>query len=236
MQSTLYVALSAQLALQNRLETIAQNMANGSTTGYRADEVKFNSVLSDAGMFVSSGNPVIRQTSGEVAKTGNPLDLAVQGEGWLSISTAQGQIYTRDGRLQMNSAGAVTTLAGAPVLDPGGAPIRLDPNAGPPQIAADGTIVQGGKGTGVIGLFMLPSNAVLSRAEGGVASSVPGDPVADFAVNRVLQGYLEQSNVNPITEITRLISVQRAFEGVSAAVQSAESSFKNAIQTLGASA
>ncbi|MFZ0572968.1 MAG: flagellar basal-body rod protein FlgF [Rhodomicrobium sp.] len=239
MQSTLYIALSAQLALQDRLDTIAQNVANGTTAGYRASEVKFDSVLSNSGgapvTFVSSGSQTIRRATGELVKTGNPLDVAVKGDGWLSVASPQGQTYTRDGRMQMNAAGSLVTLSGAPVLDAGGAPIQLDPFGGAPQIAQDGTISQGDRRAGVLGLFNLPSNATLSRAEGGVTSSVPGIPVSDFTANGTVQGFVEQSNVNPISEISRLVYVQRAFESVSAVVQSAEASFKNAIQTLGSS-
>ncbi|MGO8952850.1 MAG: flagellar basal-body rod protein FlgF [Rhodomicrobium sp.] len=239
MQSTLYVALSAQVALQNRLDTIAQNVANGSTAGYRAGEVKFDSVLSNASepqvAFVSSGSDVIKRTAGAVVKTGNALDLAVKGEGWLSVATPQGQAYTRDGRLQMDAAGNLVSSSGAPLLDAGGAPIQLDPNGGLPEIGSNGTIIQGGKPAGIIGLFTLDANAQLSRVTGGVTSSVPGTPVTDFSANGFIQGFVEQSNADPISEMTRLIYVQRAFEGVSAAVQAAETSFKNAIQTLGSS-
>lgn len=240
MQSSLYVALSAQVALQERLETVAQNLANGNTAGYRGTEVKFDSVLSNLGAdpvaFVSSTSHVIKQTSGGLSKTGNPLDVAVKGNGWLSVASTQGPIYTRDGRMHMNAAGSLVTVSGAPMLDAGGAPVQLDPGAGHPEIGSDGTISQGGKGIGILGLFTLPDNAKLSRAEGGVISSVAGAPVSDFAANGVAQGFVEDSNVNPITEITRLIYVQRSFEGVTAVVQSAETSFKNAIQTLGSSA
>ena len=118
MQSTLYIALSAQLALQDRLDTIAQNVANGTTAGYRASEVKFDSVLSNSGgapvTFVSNGSQTIRRTTGELVKTGNPLDVAVKGDGWLSVASPQGQTYTRDGRMQMNAAGSLVTLAARP--------------------------------------------------------------------------------------------------------------------------
>jgi len=123
MQSTLYVALSAQLALQERLDTIAQNVANGTTAGYRANEVKFESVLSNTNgapvAFVSSGSHPIRRTAAELVKTGNPLDVAIKVDGWLSVPSAQGLIYTRDGRMQMNAAGSLVTLSGAPILDAG---------------------------------------------------------------------------------------------------------------------
>ncbi len=239
MQSTLYVALSAQVALQNRLDTIAQNVANGTTAGYLAGGVKFDSVLADASnahvSFVSAGSQVINRSPGEIVKTGNPLDVAVKGNGWLSVSTPQGPVYTRDGRLQINAAGSLVTLSGAPVLDAGGSPVQLDPAAGPPEIGGNGTVSQNGKAVATIGLFTLDKSATLTRADGGVTSSVPGAAVADFSTNGLVQGYTEQSNVNPISEIARLVYVQRAFESVSMAVQNAEASFKNAVQTLGSS-
>jgi flagellar basal-body rod protein FlgF len=239
MQSTLYVGLSAQVALQERLDTVAQNVANGNTVGYRGTEVKFESVLSnlstDPVAFASPGSEVIKQTPGGIARTGNPLDVAVKGDGWLSVQSAQGPIYTRDGRMQMNAAGSLVSLSGAPMMDAGGAALQLDPSAGQPEIAQDGTVTQRGKTAGVIGLYSLPSDAKLSRVDGGVTSSVGGTPVTDFSANGFVQGFVEQSNVNPITEISRLVYVQRAFEGVSAAIQAADASFKNAIQTLGSS-
>ncbi len=238
MQSGLYVALSAQVALQKRLETIAQNVANGSSAGYRGSEVKFNAVLSKMGdpgvSFVSSGSELIRRASGQIVKTGNPLDIAVKGDGWLSISTPNGSAFTRDGRMRMDTAGNLVSTTGAQYLDAGGAPIQLDPTAGQPAIGEDGTITQAGNRVGVLGLYRIAGNAQLSRVEGGAfTSSIPGTAIVDSAADGVMQGYVEQSNVNPMSEMTRLIYVQRAFEGVSSTIQSVESSLKGAIQTLG---
>ncbi len=238
MQSSLYVALSAQVALQNRLDTIAQNVANGSSVGYRGSEMKFNSMLSKMSdpqvSYVSSGSNVIKRGSGQFVKTGNPLDVAVKGDGWLSIASPSGPAYTRDGRMRMSATGDLVTMTGARILDAGGAAIQVDPTAGPLDIAADGTITQGGNRTGVLGLFTLPGDAQLTRVEGDAfTSNAPGAPIVDSAANGVVQGFVEQSNVNPMTEMTRLIYVQRAFDGVSSTIQAAESSLKNAIQTLG---
>jgi len=240
MQSSLYVGLSAQLALQTRLETIAQNVANSSTNGYRGDEVKFDSVLAggeaeDKVAFATAGARTIRQTTGPIVRTSNPFDVAVRGDGWISITTAQGRVYTRSGRLQMSATGDLVTATGAQVLDSGGSPIQLDPAAGSPFITRDGSVYQGQRRAGAIGLFSLPAQAQLAHVEGGVVSSIPGAPVTDFSVNGFAQGYVEESNVNPIKEMTRLIAVQREFESLNTVTQQAESSFKNAIQTLGSS-
>jgi flagellar basal-body rod protein FlgF len=240
MQSSLYVALSAQVALQDRLDTLAQNVANGNTAGYRGTEVKFDTMLSDLGAdpvaFASSSSQVTRLAAGPIVKTGNALDVAIKGDGWLSFGSSQGPVYTRDGRMQMTATGSLVTLSGAPVLDSGGGPIQLNPGGGQPDIGSDGTISQGGKPVGALGLFKTPSGAQLTRVQGGFTSNSPGSSVTDFTSNGVVQGFVEQSNVSPISEITRLVYVQRAFEGVSSAVQSAEASFKNAIQTLGSAA
>ena len=135
----------------------------------------------------------------------------------------------------MSTAGDLVSMTGAPILDAGGAAIQLDPTAGQPNIAEDGAITQGQNRVGVLGLFTLPTNAQLSRVEGNAfTSNIPGTPIVDSAANGVVQGFSEQSNVNPMTELTRLIYVQRSFDGVSTTLQATESSLKNAIQTLGA--
>ena len=137
MQSSLYVALSAQVALQDRLDTLAQNVANGNTAGYRGNEVKFDSVISNLSRepvaFVTSSTPIVRLTGGALVKTGNALDVAVKGDGWLSVESPQGPVYTRDGRMQMNAAGGLISVNGAPVLDSGGTPIQLDASGGEPE-------------------------------------------------------------------------------------------------------
>jgi flagellar basal-body rod protein FlgF len=239
MQSSLYVGISAQVALQQRVDVIAQNVANGETAAYRGTEAKFDTVLSDLGeepvSFVTSNGQTIKQTPGGLTKTDNPLDVAVRGDGWLSVASAQGPIYTRDGRMKIDPGGSLVTLSGAAVLDAGGAQIQLDPAGGPPAIGADGGVKQGGRLIGSLGLYSLPQEAKLSRVEGGFTSSIPGIAVTDFSTNGVVQGFVEQSNVNPILEVTRLIYAQRAFEGVTAAMQSVEAAFKNAIQTIGSS-
>jgi flagellar basal-body rod protein FlgF len=237
MQSSLYVALSAQVALQSRLEAIAQNVANTSTAGYRANEMKFDAILagmSDAPVsFVSSGNKVIRLSAGDFVKTGSAFDVALKGDAWLAVSTPSGQVYTRDGRMQMTAAGELVSLRGDAIVDAGGAPIQLDPSLGQPTIYNDGSIMQNGNKAAVLGLFTLDQKAKLTRVEGGVASSIAGTAVADTIRYGVVQGFVEQSNVNAVTEMARLIYVQRAFDGVSSTIQSAESSLKSAIQTLG---
>jgi flagellar basal-body rod protein FlgF len=238
MQSNLYVSLSAQMSLQKRLETIAHNLANASTAGFRAEEIKFESVLSltapDPVAFASAGTSFISRKSGEFVRTDNTLDVAVEGAAWLAITTPAGQVFTRDGRMRMTDAGELQTLNGHAILDVGGAPIRLDPNAGPPRIARDGTITQNERQVGALGLFLIDPAAKLSRFENsGVVPDRAATAVLDFSKTGVQQGFIERANINPVQEITKLIMVQRAFEAVAASIKDAETSLQDAIRSLG---
>jgi flagellar basal-body rod protein FlgF len=241
MQNGLYVSLSAQVALERRLETIANNVANMNTVGYRAEGVSFETEVAKAGdnriAYVSSGSSFVSRQSGALIKTGNPLDVAVQGEGWFAIDTADGVAYTRDGRMRISGTGALETLNGNGVLDAGGAPILLDPSAGAPTISGDGMIAQNGKQIGAIGLFTIDDDANLTRAENsGVVPDKAATPILDFTKNGIVQGFVEGANVNPIEEMTKLISVTRTFDGVNQQVTQTEASLQDAIKTLGASA
>lgn len=238
MPSSVYVALSAQVALDRRLTTIANNVANMNTPGFRAEEVKFETMMSRTGgenvAFSSSGESYITRGLGPVSHTGNPLDVAVDGDGWLALSTSAGTVYTRDGRMHMTESGELLSSAGYPILDPGGSSIILDPTAGEVSIAADGTISQGSRQVSAIGLFMLPKDAELSRYENsGVISNMPGEPVEDLTTNGVRQGFVEGANVNPVMEITKLVMLSRAFESAASAVAEGEETQQQAIRSLG---
>jgi len=238
MQSALYVALSAQVAMEKRLNTVANNVANMNTGGFRADEVKFEQILSTVGKddvaFASSGQNFISRRTGAITKTDNPLDVAVQGDGWFAFQAYNGTAYTRDGRLRMSENGDLQTVEGYPVLDAGGAPIALDPLGGPPTIGRDGSIMQGGNQVGALGLFSLAQNSKLSRfGNSGVISSIPGQTIQDFTSTSVQQGYSEGSNVNPVLELTKMISIQRSFDSAATTIQETESSLMDAVRSLG---
>jgi flagellar basal-body rod protein FlgF len=240
MQSDLSVALSGQIAMERRLETIANNVANMNTVGYQADGVSFSAELARAGdnqiAYASSGSDYITRQPGGMTKTDNPLDVAVQGDGWFAVKTPNGVAYTRDGRMRVSDTGDLQTLNGYPVLDAGGAPLMVDPNAGPPTIAQDGMISQNGQQIGAIGLFSIDDAAHLSRTDNSaVIPDRPARAILDFADNGVVQGYVERSNVNPIMEMTKLISVTRNFDDINSEMSQSESTIQDAIRTLGAS-
>ncbi|MCI0737116.1 MAG: flagellar basal-body rod protein FlgF [Beijerinckiaceae bacterium] len=242
MQTGLYVTLSAQAALERRLTTIAANVANQSTPGYRAEEVDFKSLVSRAGdtpvAYVSPGDTYVSRRPGVPLKTDHPLDIAVQGDCWLALKTPSGTtVYTRDGRMQMNPGGELRSINGYPVLDAGNSPITVDPAAGPVTIARDGMISQGSRQIGAVGLFRLDKTATLRRYDNSsVVSDKPAAPALDFTRNSISQGYVEGSNVNPIMEMAKLITISRTFESISSAIEGSENSLKQAIKILGGSA
>ena len=238
MQDGLYVALSSQIALEKRLNTIADNVANSSTIGYRATGVKFEDVVSGLGdkslSFVTSGDTYISDTNGPLRETGNPFDFAIKGNAWFGIETPGGTVMTRDGRFTMTENGELVTIEGYPVLDAGGAPIQLDPRNGPPRAGADGSLRQGDNLVGALGLYNFdPGPNFVRFGNSGIVPAGEPEPVVDRLDAGVAQGFLEESNVNPVLEITRLIMVQRAFENGAAMIRDTESSYDEAIKTLG---
>lgn len=234
----MYVALSGQMAMQERLETVASNVANMRTAGFRAEAVNFETVLSDYGAdsvaFAAVGETVIDRRTGPLEATGNPLDVAIAGDAWFAIETPAGRAYTRDGRFTINQFGDLTTLTGHAVVDEGGAPMALDPSGGDIVIGADGNITQNGQAVGTLGLFTLPSAATLTRfGDSALLSDTEGLPVEDRLRNGVRQGYREGSNVDPVKALTELITVQRAFENAHAAERDRQQTMEQAVRTLG---
>jgi len=239
MQSPLYVSLSSQLALQQRLDTISANIANASTAGYRADNVNFASLVTSprAGSvaFVGQGQQVVDRRMGPLQPTGNSLDVAIEGDGWLALQTPAGVAYSRDGRLKLSNSGQLVSTTGYPVLDAGRAPISTDPNGGPLTIARDGMVSQAGKKLGAIGLFNVPPGQDLVRyGDSAFLTHADPAPVLDFSRVSIAQGFVEQSNVNISTEMMNLITVSRAFQGATSVIDETQRKLDDAIHVLGA--
>ncbi len=239
MEGALYVALSSQVALERRMTTIADNVANANTTGFRATEIKFNEVLKSTGLadvsFVNKGADFLSESSGALRSTGNPLDFAVKGDAWFALDTPMGQILTRDGRFSITEAGELVNVDGYPVLDAGGAPIQINPGGEPPIAGKDGGLIQNGVRVAAVGLYTADmSGGYMRTGSLGMIPTIPPEPAVDRADVGVVQGYLEDSNVNPIAEMSQLIMVSRAFENASAMMRATEDTFQEAIRTLGA--
>ena len=237
MQDGLYVALSSHLALERRLNTVADNIANANTVGFRATGIKFEDVVDRIDdkqvSFVSTGDTYLSGENGALIETSNALDFAVQGDAWFAIDTPAGMVMTRDGRFQMLENGDLVTLNGYPVLDPGGAPVELNPAGGTPVVGSDGFLRQDGVQVGAIGLFEFQPGLNFQRFENsGVIPSSQPEPIVDRNDAGVQQGFLESSNVNAIQELTSLIKVQRTFDDVAALVRDGDQALDSTIRAL----
>ncbi|SIQ56193.1 flagellar basal-body rod protein FlgF [Rhizobium sp. RU20A] len=240
MQTGLYVALSSQVALERRINTLADNVANASTAGFRGTQVKFDEVLASTGAsrtaFVSPGEEYLDTNTGGFKQTGNSLDVAIKGDAYFQIQTPSGAALTRDGRFSMAPDGSLISTMGFPVLDIGGGPIQLNANGGEIRIGADGVIRQGEQQVAQIGLFEADFSRGFTRVQNsGIIPVAEPQAVVDNMAVGVAQGYIEESNVNPIQEMSQLINIQRAFDSISSLMRDTEQTFGKAIETLGGS-
>ena len=238
MQSAMPVALSAQVTLQRRLDTVADNLANAATPGYLATAIRFEAAVERTGgpsvAFAREGDPYISTTRGAHRPTGGALDFAVRGEAWFGIDTPAGTVLTRDGRFALGADGALLTTQGHGVLDPGGAPVRLDPGGGAPVAGADGTLLQGGHIVGSIGLFEIDARPETRFGNSGFVAPEPPRPVVGRSDVGLMQGVIEDSNAGGIEQMVHLIEITRGFEAVSRLVQRADSGLSEALRTLAA--
>jgi flagellar basal-body rod protein FlgF len=168
---------------------------------------------------------------GTLTQTGGSFDLAIEGDGFFLVETPNGERLTRAGAFTPNENGDLVTPEGHRVLDAGGAPVFVPQGAGPVGIAPDGTISAGGQPVGQIGLVtpldalgMVREDGVRFRADGGY------EPVFE---GRMLQGFVEESNVDPVLEITRMIEVQRAYELGQSFLDKEDERIRSAIRALG---
>lgn len=223
MENSGYVALSRAAMMERATDITANNIANANTTGFRASQPLFESLVVDTGAdgdarkmaYSIETGTVSDLTPGSLTATGNPLDVALPGEGWMAYQTPEGQVALgRDGQLVLNAQGELSTAGGDLVLDAGGAPISLPVDGGSVTIAQDGTITAPDGGVlGQIGVFDEAGIAGWQHLRGSLLVPREGAVSLTPALNPVLmQGHLEQSNVSPIQEMTRLISQQRAYE------------------------
>lgn len=235
MDTTTYIALSRQVALQRQLEVVANNVANVATTGFKGETLVFETHLERAGEpgrlgFVIDAGVVRDSDDGPITPTGAPLDLALQGPGWLAVQTRNGVRYTRAGAFSLNDVGEVVTASGARLLDEGGTPIALPTDAREIAIAGDGTLSADGEVVGRIRPVEFTGPARLT-AEGEGLYLADEAPVAS-ATTRIVQGALEGSTVNGVLEMTRLIQVQRAFETTQKMIETDHELERRAIEAM----
>lgn len=235
MENSSYVALSRQMTLANEMTIVANNIANANTPAYKAEKMVFREFLDQPTRgeqlsFVQDVGLARDLSEGPMTATGNPLDIAINGKGYFVVDTPMGERYTRHGRFQLDANGQVVTGAGHPVRGLAG-PIIVPPNQGDIAIAEDGTI---STEEGIIGNLQLvdfEDEQLLRKGANGLYSSE--DPPENIQTPSVSQGMLEESNVEPIIELTRMIQVHRDYQSVQNFIKAEHDRQKTAIQRLG---
>ncbi len=235
MEAAGYATLTRQSGLMREMQIVANNIANAATTGYRAEGLVFSEFVRRTGdgpsLSMARGNiPVTSRAQGPLGQTGGTFDFAIEGEGFFLVETPAGERLTRAGAFSLSANGDLVTADGFRVLDAGGAPVFVPPDIRAPGLAADGTLSGNGKPLAQLGLFRPAGDAALSRAGGNLFEAPAGvEPVAG---GRIVQGFLEGSNVEPMTQIARLIEVQRAYEMGQSFLETENQRVRDALDTF----
>jgi flagellar basal-body rod protein FlgF len=220
MDSGYYAACTALVSRTAELDTIANNLANASTVGFRAQQNVFSTVLANASnpsdsALVQAMNEyglmsgtTLDLSQGTLQKTGNSLDTAIEGPGYFEVQTANGTAYTRNGSFQISTKGQLVTSSGDLVLGDNG-PISMP--AGKVSISADGTISQDGAVSGKLKIVEFPQGTQLSSL-GNAYYSAPANTAQAATGSNVRQGFLENSNVNPVSGMVELVTAQQTAE------------------------
>lgn len=246
MQNALLVGLSRQVALSRELDVVANNIANINTTGYKADGSLFEEYLASAARAEQTGARVsfVRDrgtwhdmTPGPIEQTGNPLNVAIDGKGFLAVQTARGERYTRNGALQINGTGQLVTSDGNPVLGESG-PIVLQPTDHQVTISRDGTISvrEGTANTdslrGKLRLVAFSDSQNLQKDGSSTFVATDGTAPQPTKTASILQGSIEKSNVRGVIEMSRMIEITRTYTQVASILQQQHDLGQTAIDKL----
>lgn len=244
MENAGYIALSRQTALWRQMDQIANNMANVNTPGFKGEQMLFTdyvakvrtdrSLFSDKIAFTEDFGTVRDLSEGAFETTGNSLDVAIKGDAYFTVENANGdRFYTRNGHFKMNGDGQLTTSSGDVLLSNSDQPIIIAPNETEITIARDGTVSTENGPIAKLKLASFDDERSLKKAGDGLYDA--GDQTANTpATNsvQVVQGMLEDSNVKPVVEITRMIGVQRAYEMTQKMIETENDRQRQAIEAF----
>ncbi len=229
------IALSHQMALQNQMDIIANNIANSSTAGYQGQNSMFAAVLAEATTgdqvaFVQDQGVLRNVESGPLSSTRNPLDIAIKGEGYFVIETEEGPRYTRNGAFRIDADGQLVNVDGEPILAEGDLPIVFAPGETEIQVSRDGTVSTENGTIGRLRLVTFANEQDMSKI-GATLYETDQEPL-EAPDSEFVQGMLEGSNVQAVVELTRMIGVMRSYQGAAKLIESEDDRAKRAIQTL----
>jgi len=239
MDSGYYAACAGLRAKSQALEIVANNVANLNSTGYRAHQATFRSLLAaPSGPY---GNAITRAVNdfgvlggsrldlagGSLEQTGNPLDLAIEGDAFFALQSAKQTLYTRNGNFHVSTTGQLLSAQGDPILGEQG-PISVP--SGAVSVGPDGTISVDGAITGKLRLVKFEQGANLDAVGGSYYAAGESAPTPTNRAT-IRQGTLEQSNVNPMSAVVSLITVQRQAEMLQRALSTFHSEFNHIAST-----
>jgi len=242
MDNSQLIGLSQLDVLQRKIDIVANNLANLSTSGYRGEQPIFSEYVMPLAADATSGaedrqilyviDPAMHRDFrfGRMEQSGNPLDVALNGDGWFAVETPDGERYTRAGRFTVDQEGRLTTAQGYPVLGDGG-PIAFQPNETGITFAADGSVSSSAGQKGRLRIVTFADQRQLVKEGANLFAS----PLAPEAAEnpRISQGVVELSNVNAIEQITEMIQVTRAYESTARMLADTNELETDAIDTLG---
>lgn len=238
MENSIYLGLSRQVALQTDMNIIANNVANANTTGYRAQNLLFSEYISapkgadDELSFVYNEGQYQNTTPGSINTTGNQLDIALEGPGYIGIlGPGGGTVYTRDGHFEAQADGTLVTAAGFPVSAQGGGTITIPQGSTEVNIDKQGVV---SNQEGIVGQISINEFQNLQDLEpiGNNLYRTDAVPAAAATETTVLQGALERSNVKTVLEVTRMIDTLRSFQNVQQLLQSENERMGSMIERL----
>jgi flagellar basal-body rod protein FlgF len=248
MENTLLIGLSRQMVLERQMDVVANNVANVNTSGYKADKSLFEEFLNSGAhednfvgrdrrvSYVQDRGTFKDFAQGAAEQTKNPLDVAIDGGGFLVVQTPAGERYTRDGALQIDNQGRLVTAVGNPVLGNSG-PIVFQPTDKEINIASDGSVsvLEGinriDSDRGKLRVVRFADAQKLLKEGSNLYSAGEGAAQPD-TTTRIHQGFIEKSNVNSVTEMSRMIQVTRSYTQIANLLQQQSDLYKSAIEKL----
>ena len=249
MENALLIGLSRQMVLERQMDVVANNVANVNTSGYKADKSLFEEYLKSGAhednfvgldrrvSYVQDGGIFKDFSQGASEQTKNPLDVAIDGAGFLEVQTPAGLRYTRDGGMQINNQGQLVTASGNPVIGNNG-PIVFQPTDHDISIAPDGTVtvLEGVNRTdsvrGKLRLVSFAQPQDLTKEGSNLFAPGAGAAALPDAASKVKQGFIEKSNVNSVTEMSRMIEITRTYTQIATLLQQQSDLHKSAIEKL----
>lgn len=243
MNSGMYASVSGSLAAMRRLDIISNNLANVNTPGFKKDKMSFESLLAGpvnppavpqnmtADPLLQKENVYIDYAAGSTSQSGNPLDLALNGDGFFAVTTPEGTAYTRQGNFRASADGSLVTVDGYPVQGAGGASINIKGSR--IEIDANGKVVVDGVQAGALSVVDFEKPYAMTKIGG--ALFVPANPQAASqpAKAQIQQGYIEGSNVESISEMVEMIETNRYFEACSKVIKGFDDMTAKAANELG---